>query len=106
MKKLLCIIGAIGIGGCSGSVVGPSGSTTSGGGGVLGRALVQSANDAPLALGARNQALDPVADTLGMLRNQTVALGLAGSMDGFTMLRNDVGQDGLNHVRVQQTHGG
>ena len=36
MKRLLCIIGAIGIGGCSGSIGGSNGCTTSGGGGVHG----------------------------------------------------------------------
>ena len=106
MRKLLCFIGAIGLAGCSGNLGGPSGSTTSGGGGVLGRALVQSASDAPIALGARNVALESRLDTLGFLKAQTTALGLSGAVDDFMMVRSDVGFDGLNHVRVAQTHGG
>ncbi|MGZ3441261.1 MAG: M4 family metallopeptidase, partial [Polyangia bacterium] len=106
MKKLLCIIGAIGIGGCSGSVGGPSGSTTSGGGGVLGRALVQSAGDAQISMAARNTALDPATDTLGFVKTQINALGLSSASDDFIALKSTVGLDGLNHVRIQQTHGG
>src|SRR6476620_11278484 len=93
MKKLLCIIGAIGLGGCSGSVVGPSGSTTSGGGGVMGRALVQSVG-AGISMGARNTALDAGTDSLGFIKSQTNALGLSTAHDDFSMLQNIVGLDG------------
>ena len=101
MKKLLCIIGAIGIGGCSGNVGGPTGSTTSGGGGVMGRALVQSASDLPISMAARNTALDAAADSLGFVKTQINNLGLSGIKDDFTVLKSAVGMDGFNYVRVQ-----
>ena len=106
MKKLLGIIGAIAVGGCSGSVVGPTGSTTSGAGGVMGRALVQSVSSGSIPMSARNVALDPAADTLGFVKAQIGALGLSTAKDDFVALKTNLGVDGLNHVRIQQTHGG
>ncbi|MGH8325070.1 MAG: hypothetical protein ACRETD_14965, partial [Steroidobacteraceae bacterium] len=105
MKKLLCIIGAIGIGGCSGNG-GPSGSTTSGGGGVLGRALMVSAADSVHGGSARQPGVDVVADSLAFSRAQIGTLGLSKAHDDFQMIKMDHGIDGLNHVRLQQTRDG
>jgi Zn-dependent metalloprotease len=106
MKKIVCIIGAIVVGGCSGSIVGPNGSTSSGGGGVMGRGLVQSADGSNVAMLARNAQLGVVEDSVAFVKSQAVALGLVPAHDDFTAMGNFVGMDGQNHVRVQQMHGG
>ena len=106
MRKLLCIVGAIAIGGCSGRIDGPAGSTTSGGGGVMGRGLIQSTGDAIKVMGQRNVAVNVAADSQNFLRGQLVKLGLSSAHDDFQVLKTDHGMDGLDHVRLQQTYNG
>ena len=60
---------------------------------------------APAFAPVRTTKIDPIAASMEFVGTQGRALGLDGHA-AFTALRSDVGQDGLSHVRLQQTYDG
>src|SRR4051812_29058461 len=102
MKRLAIAAVVVGLAACSGSVGGPAGSTSSGGGGVVGRGAVIDTAPQPLVMTTRTAGVDPGVDSLAFARAQMGALGLS-AHDDFQLLAVGTGVDGLNHARLQQT---
>jgi len=104
MRKLLSIIGAFGVAGCTAGT--PTGSATSGGA-TIGRAHVQATEDTNAqTTGARSSGMDAAADSLKFAQAQTQELGLSSAHDNFQVLTAQVGSDGLNHVKLGQMRDG
>jgi pseudolysin/vibriolysin len=97
-KRLLVIVGAIGIAGCVGGS--PTGSTSSSG--MIGLAAMRSVNTGMATTIARGTGTDVGIDSLSFAHSQMVGLGLIPGRDVFKVTNIHLGADLLNHVRMQQ----
>jgi len=98
-----CLAAALWLAGCS-PTGSPTRSSTTGGGGISGRAQLTGIHTRP-SVAQQAVSGDIAKATLEYARAERAALGLS-QLDDFATIKVHAGLDGLQHVRLQQLHAG